>query len=114
MSDSGSTESRARMSATISVFGAADRLEIDFEIGRMDAFGMLVEFGAAGAPADRFHLGHIEEQPLGDQADAVRFGKRNAGIEQHVDGEGAFVEGRQERARQAERRRRRRRAPPAP
>ena len=27
-------------------------------------------------------------------------GKRDAGIEQHVDGEGALVEGRQERARQ--------------
>ena len=32
----------------------------------------------------------------------LRFRKRDAGIEQHVDGEGAFVEGRQERARQQE------------
>ena len=32
--------------------------------------------------------------------DAVGLGERDAGIEQHVDGEGALIEGRQERARQ--------------
>ena len=104
LTDSGSTESRARISATISVFGRVRRLQIDFEFGDVDALGMLVEFGAAGAPADRFHLRHLHDQAFGDRADAVGFGKRDAGIEGDLDGEGAFVERRQERARQRERR----------
>ena len=48
----------------------------------MDALGMLVELGAAGAPADRLHLRHVEHEPLGDQPDAVGFGKRDARVEQ--------------------------------
>jgi hypothetical protein len=51
--------------------------------------------GAAGAAADGLDLGHLEHQPLGDQAHAVRLGERDARVEQHVDGEGAFVEWRQ-------------------
>ena len=47
----------------------------------MNALGMLVEFGAAGAPADRLHLRHLHDQSLGDGADAVRFRERNARIE---------------------------------
>ena len=63
-------------------------------------FGMLIELGAACAPAYGFDLGHTEDQLFGDQADAVGLGKRYAGIEQHVDGEGALIERRQECARQ--------------
>ncbi len=66
----------------------------------MDAFGMLVELGAACAPAHGFDLGHAEDQLFGDEADAIGLGKRYARIEEHVDGEGALVERRQERARQ--------------
>ena len=36
------------------------------------ALGMLIELGAAGAPADGLDLGHLEDELLGDQADAVR------------------------------------------
>ena len=76
--------------------------EVDVDLGGMHAFGVLIELGTAGAPADRFHLRHVENEPLGDQADPVGFGERDAGIEQRVDGEGALVEGRQEGARQQE------------
>ena len=47
------------MSAMISFFGAADGLQIDIDLGGVHAFGMLVEFGAAGAAADRLHLRHL-------------------------------------------------------
>ena len=87
------------------VLGAAAGLQIDVDLGGMHAFGMLVEFGAAGAAADELHLRHLQDQLLGDQADAVALGQRDAGIEQHVDGERALVEGRQEGARQLRRRR---------
>ncbi len=90
---------------------ATTGFEVDLDLGGVHALGMLVEFGAAGAAADDLHLGHLEHQPLGDQADAIRFGERDAGIEQHVDGERAFVERRQEGARQHEARRRRPRPP---
>ena len=64
------------------------------------AFGMLIQFRAAGPAPDRLDLGHLHHEPLGDQADPIGFGERDARIEQHVDGERALVEGRQERARQ--------------
>ena len=96
----GSTERRLRISLMISFFGRPLGVEIDVDLGGMDAFGMLVEFGAAGAAADQLDLRHLHDQPLGDQPDAVAFRQRDAGIEQHVDGERALVEGRQEGARQ--------------
>ncbi len=65
----------------------------------MDALGVLVELGTAGAPAHGPDLRHVHDQPLGDEAHACGFGERDPGIEDEVDGEGAFVEGRQERAR---------------
>ena len=52
-------------------------------------------------PTD-FDFRHFENEPLGDQANAIRFRQRNAWIEQHVDSESALVEGRQEGARQQE------------
>ena len=75
-------------------------LEVDFDLGGMHAFGVLIELGPPGAAADGFDLGHAENELLGDQADTVQLGKRYAGIEEHVDREGALVEGRQERTRQ--------------
>ena len=68
----------------------------------MDAFGMLVELGASGAAPHRSHLRHVEDQAFGDETHAVGFGQRDAGVEQHVDGEGAFIERRKERARKME------------
>ena len=103
LTESGSTESRERMSATISGFGRCERLEIDFEFGRMDAFGVLVQFRAPGAPSDADHFRHLEQKAFGDRAHARRFGKRDARVERNVDRERAFVEGRKERALQAER-----------
>ena len=82
------------------VLAAAALLQVDLDFRGMDAFGMLVEFGAARAPAHGFDLGHAEDELFGNQADAVGLGQRDARIEEHVDGEGALVEGRQERARQ--------------
>ena len=75
------------MSATISSLRRAARLQVDFDLGGVHAFGVLVELGAAGAPADGLHLRHLEDQALGDQADAVGLGERDARIEQHVDRE---------------------------
>ena len=102
LTDSGSTASRDRISATISVFARDDGLQIDFEFADMDAFGMFVEFGAAGAAADRLHLRHLHDQLFGDGADAVRFRERYARIEIDLDVESALIERRQERARQRE------------
>ena len=59
------------MSATISGFGRGERLRSTSSSLTMDALGVLVEFGAPGAPADADHLGHIEQQALGDGADPV-------------------------------------------
>ena len=41
------------------VLAAPASLQVDFDFGGVDAFGMLVELGAAGAPADGFDLGHV-------------------------------------------------------
>ena len=56
------------MSATISAFARDDGFEIDLDVGGMDALGVLVELGAAGAPAHRLDLRHVQDQPLGDEA----------------------------------------------
>jgi hypothetical protein len=66
----------------------------------MDAFGVLVEFGAARTPANRFDLGHLRHEPLGYQSKPVRLRKRNAWIELELNGRRALVERRQETARQ--------------
>jgi hypothetical protein len=36
---------------------------------------MLVEFRAPGAPPDLAHLRHLQQQALGEHADAVRLGE---------------------------------------
>jgi hypothetical protein len=37
----------------------------------VDAFGVLVELGAAGAPPDRVHLRHLHDEALGDEAETM-------------------------------------------
>ena len=69
----------------------------------MDAFRVLVQFRAPCAPSDADHFRHIEHKAFGDRAHPRGSGKRNAGIERNIDRERAFVEGRKERALQAER-----------
>ena len=64
---------------------------------------MLIQFGAPGPPPDGLDFGHLHQDPLGNQADPIGFGERDARIEQHVDGERALVEGRQEGARKQRR-----------
>ena len=68
---------------------------------------MPIEFGTPGAPTDRLHFRYFENESFGDEPNTVRFRERNAGIEQRVDGEGPFIEGRQEGAREQERSNRR-------
>ncbi len=74
--------------------------EIDFEFGRVHALGMFIEFRPTRAPSHGLHLGYAQYQLLGDQPDAVGFGERDTGSEEHVDRKGAFIERGQERARQ--------------
>src|SRR3954469_16920639 len=69
----------------------------------MDAFCMLVQFSASCSSSDRLDPWHLKNEALGDEADAMGFRQRDARIEQHVDREGALVEGRQESARQQRR-----------
>ena len=52
------------MSAMIGV-ALRDRLEVHFHLGGMHAFGMLVQFGATGAPPHLRHLGHLADQTFG-------------------------------------------------
>ncbi len=49
----------------------AVRLQINFDIGRMDAFGVLIQFGAAGSPPDALHLRHFKDEAFGDEAHPV-------------------------------------------
>ena len=79
------------------------RIEIDFEFADMDAFGMLVEFGAAGAAADRLHLRHLPGSACSAMVPTrLDSASDTPGIELDQDIEGALVERRQERARQRE------------
>ena len=59
---------------------------------------MLVEFRSAGAAADLLDFRDLHDQPLGDQADTMALRKRDPRIEEHIDGQRALVEGRQEGA----------------
>ena len=88
-------------------FAARGGFEVYVELGVMDPFRVLIELGTPGAAADRLHFRHFENEPFGNQSNPVGFRERNAGIEQRVDGEGPFIEGRQEGARQQERSNRR-------
>ena len=63
---------------------AARALQIDVDLGRMHALGVLVELGAPRAAADGLHLRHLQDQPLGDQPDPIGFGERDARPEQHA------------------------------
>ena len=55
--DAGNTDRRLRMSAMISALRAAAGLQVDLDLGGMDALGMLVELGPARAAGDRFTSG---------------------------------------------------------
>src|ERR1700730_653442 len=85
-------------------FAARGGFEVYVELRVMDPLRVLVELGTPGAAADRLHFRYFKNEPFGDQPNPVGFRERNAGIEQRVDGEGHFIEGRKEGARQQERR----------
>ena len=68
MSETGSTDKTRAQVGDDRVLAASALLQVDFELRGMDAFGVLVEFGAARAPAHGFDLGHIEDELFGDQA----------------------------------------------
>lgn len=70
------------------------RGEVDVNLAEMESLGMLVEFRAAGAAPDRFHLGYFCEQLFGQQAKPMRLGKRDARIILKRENKRAFVEGR--------------------
>ena len=103
----------ARILAELSSLVAAEStqiatdVEVYVELGVMDPFRVLIEFGTPGAATDRLHFRHFENEPFGNQSNPVGLRERNAGIEQRVDGEGPFIEGRKEGARQQERSNRR-------
>ena len=74
--------------------------EVDVDLAVMDALGVLVELGAAGAAPDRFDLRHLREQALGDEPEPMQFRERNARIVLKREHERALVERRQKAARQ--------------
>ncbi len=74
--------------------------QIDVDLGVVDAFGMLVELGAAGAPPQAPGLGNLHDEPLGKRAQAIGFGKGDAGVVLQVDEDGALVERGQKGSRQ--------------
>ena len=83
----------------ISAIGRLTGLEIYIELGGMNAFRMQVRFRPPGAPTDRGHIGHFENESLRDRSQTMRFGERNAGLEPHPHEHRSFIEGRQEGAR---------------
>ena len=74
---------------------AGGRLQFDLDLRGVDALGVVVEFGAAGAAAGLPDLGDFLDEFLGEGADAVGLGEGDAGDGDEVDGDAAFVEGRQ-------------------
>ncbi len=92
---------QARADVGQHLFAAARRLaQVDIELAVVDALGVLVELGAAGAAADRAHLRHVGDNLLGEAADAIGFGQADAGLQHDADQHRALVERRQEGARQ--------------
>ena len=79
---------------------AFGRAQIDVELAVVHALGVLVELGAAGAPADRADLGHLGDELLGEAADAIGFRQADAGLQHDADQHRPLVERRQEGARQ--------------
>jgi hypothetical protein len=60
---------------------ALGRLQVDVDLGRVHALRVLVEFGAAGAPADLPHFRNFADQALGQPADLVGLLQRGARVE---------------------------------
>lgn len=54
-------------------FRARTGLEIDLDFGGVNALRMLVEFSAAGSPADSLDFGDLKNEPLSNQTDPMRF-----------------------------------------
>jgi hypothetical protein len=79
--------------------GARGAFEVDIELAVVHALGMLIKLGAPGAAADRTDFRHLGDDPLGDEAKAVRFRQRNPRVVLERDQQRAFVERRQEAAR---------------
>ena len=75
------------------------RLELDIELGDVDALGMLVQFGPPGAPPHVVDFRQAAQRLLGRPGDADRLGQRHARIEAQAKGDRAFVEGGQESGR---------------
>ena len=65
----------------------------------MNTLGVLVELGAASASAHGPDLRHVHDYLFGNEAHAGGLGQGDPRVEHEVDGERAFVEGRQERTR---------------
>ena len=100
LTDSGSAESRRRISATTASLPRPVPLSSTSISEEWDALGMLVELGPARAAPDRGDLGDLQEQALGDQADPIALGERDPRVEGRVDRERALIERRQEGPRQ--------------
>ena len=64
----------------------------------MDTLRVLVELCTSCAPTDGFHFWNLHDEALGDLAQPIGLGERDAGIELQVDEQRAFIERRQERA----------------
>ncbi len=83
----------------MSALCAFRRSEIDVDFAVMHALGVLIEFGAAGAAPDRFHLRDLGQQLLRQQSEPMRFRERNAGIVLQRQNQRSLVEGGQKTAR---------------
>ena len=75
-------------------------LQIDVELAVVNAFGVLIELGAARAPSDGADLRHLGDDLLGEAPDAIGFGEADARLQDDADEHRPLVERRQEGARQ--------------
>lgn len=71
-----------------------------FYLRGVHAESVFVEFGATGFAGHGLYLGNFEQYLFGHAPYLVRLFERDAGQGAYVDGEGAFVERRQEAAAQ--------------
>ncbi|TGD42560.1 hypothetical protein EEB11_12430 [Pseudotabrizicola sediminis] len=57
----------------------------------MHSFGVFIQFRAARPAPDQHDLGHLIHRPLCHQTVALAFFRRNAGAEQHAEGQCALA-----------------------
>ena len=74
------------------------RLQVDMNFARMNAFGIVAQFGAADLLRDQAHAGILQQFAGDDLADAHGLLERSAGQQIHVHDEMAFAHFRQELA----------------